>query len=105
MTLEEMPDIKTVAALRKGLEGQIAPSVGLMKVDGQTLNHKESIELLSATHFVGSSTKRLKDRRTSKKKVVDLNDKQADFITIDKFKAAINSFKSFKGPGPDLLPL
>ena len=103
-SLEETPDIKKVAALRKALEGEASPPAGLMKKEGEVLNQRASVEFLSDTHFVGSSTKPCKDRRTSKKKIVNITDKEADFITPAKVQASISSFLPFKGPGPDALP-
>ena len=75
-----------------------------MKKDGKILTQKASVELLSDTHFVGSSSKPCKDRRTSKSKIVNLTDKDAEFISLAKIQAAIASFLPYKGPGPDALP-
>ena len=102
--MEEVPDIKRVASLRKALEGEVSPPAGLMKKDGEILNQKASVEFLSDTHFVGSSSKPCKDRRTSKSKIVNLTDKDAEFISLAKVQAAIASFLPYKGPGPDAPP-
>ena len=62
------------------------------------------MDLLCNTHFPGSLDTPCKDSRTKSFFTINLKDPKAEFINEAKVSAAIQSFQSFKGAGPDTLP-
>ena len=60
--------------------------------------------MLANTHFPGSSDSPCKDKRTNRRKKVNITKTEVDFISLEKVKASIASFQPHKSPGPDLIP-
>ena len=86
------------------LDGKTAPEAGLLKDRGKLLSPEESLEFLANTHFPGSSDSPCKDKRTNRRKKVNITKTEVDFISLEKVKASIASFQPHKSPGPDLIP-
>ena len=96
---------KTVvtADLNKRLNKEHNAEIGLFtKPNGDRCNIEETMDLLKDTHFPGN-TKVKPQQTVPLAPSVDINDPKADFITPEKVKACIDSFKPLKGAGPDRL--
>ena len=75
--------------------------IGLFtKPDGQRCNVEETMDLLKDTHFPGNTTTQPPPTKPLAT-VVDIKSKKAAFITPDRVKTIIQSFKPRKGAGPD----
>ena len=92
---------KQTAGFNKKLNREQNAEIGLFtKPSGERCNIQETLDLLKDTHFPGNVSDeppQLSPLAAS----VDITDPRADFITPERLKACIFSFKPGKGAGPD----
>ena len=89
------------ARFSKRLNKENNAEIGLFtKADGQRCNTEETLDLLKDTHFPGNTTEKPPPTKPLSEEV-DITSAEVDFITPDRLKACIASFKPGKGAGPD----
>ena len=96
-------DLDEIATARfsKRLNKENNAEIGLFtKPDGQRCNIEETMDLLINTHFPGNTTTPPPVTEPLEPEV-DITSPEADFITPEKLKLCISSFKPRKGAGPD----
>ena len=103
-TNEIIPDESQMAKHIKTLSEQLCPQIGsIIKPDGSTsLIGKETHDIIMSTHFPQHQD--LKATSYQKQKVLpsaDLSFLFDSWLSIDRIKLALLSFKDKKSPGPD----
>ena len=103
-TNEMIPDEAKMAKHIKNLSEQIAPQIGsVTKIDGtNSLIGKDTHDSIMKAHFPYhtelKSTVYQKDKSIS---TAELEQKFKSWLSLDRIKLALNSFKDKKTPGPD----
>ena len=100
----ECDNLPKVAGLAKMLRAEFSPDLGLLLKEGKICNPEETLNLLCDTHFPQNKKTTCKDQRTKKDTIVDIYDPGGEYISTEKVRASIDSFKPIKGCGPDELP-
>ena len=100
---QDMENLSDMNMFRKIIQGTTKVTLGtLKKGDGEyTIPGEETIEYLSKVHFTKATALRSTPKTgktVTRNQVLDWDD---SYITLDKIKEAIGSFKSKKSPGTD----
>ena len=94
--------MKNVSVLNRIIQGQERHSVGILRREDNTFcaDATETLDRLINTHFPGNHA--AEDAAPpSGRHQCNTEDERVAFITPEKVITAINSFQSFKAPGPD----
>ena len=87
--------------MNKRLNKEDNAEIGLfIKPNGQRCTTAETMDMLKDTHFPGNTTVKPPPTQPLAEEV-DINSPEAAFITPERLKACIKSFKPKKGAGPD----
>jgi ribonuclease HI len=102
---DDLKDTTAVAKLQKLMSKNHSNRIGTLLKDDNTYtkSEKESLQVLAATHFPGNIRPKINDVHCDQDEnllSIDLN-RSLNLFNLSSIEWAIDSFQSFKSPGPD----